>query len=44
MTTRLARKGGWRKSFREGQAVVARQGLYVPLTAALAREELARLE
>ena len=29
---------------REGQAVVARQGLYVPLTAALAREELARLE
>jgi phosphate transport system substrate-binding protein len=29
---------------REGQEVVARQGLYVPLTAAIAREELAKLE
>lgn len=29
---------------REGQAVVARQGLYLPLTAAIAREELAKLE
>jgi phosphate transport system substrate-binding protein len=29
---------------REGQEVVARQGLYLPLTAALAREERAKLE
>jgi phosphate transport system substrate-binding protein len=29
---------------REGQDVVARQGLYLPLTAELAREELAKLE
>jgi phosphate transport system substrate-binding protein len=29
---------------REGQEVVARQGLYIPLTAAIAQEELAKLD